>query len=268
MSGFLDSRFWRSVLASLVASGLYGLVIVLANQVFDENWPWSAWVAVGIMATTLVGALVLQREERRRLEAKLAHWDGIEITGLCEFEAELDRSDDHPREQLDTITFSLDFMGHGGSKWTGQEAKMRQMLSEVGNARQKARMLLLNPASTVCISASQSREGSNTTLPTQILRSLRVLDRLKGDFPHLEFRLYEHTPFFRLTFVDERAVIVGHYKQYRENSAKSPLMVWEREQSNWSFYQAFSKYFENEWDSVKPLAPDELDDLEEKIKTL
>ncbi len=266
---FNRSRFGLAVVAGVISTGIYAVVIAFANVVLKQHWPLTAWAAILIMALTMLGALALQYEERRRLEAKLAKWDGVEeATGLCEFKEELAVSDEHPREQLHRIKFSLDFMGNGGSKWTKQEEQLRDALVRVGNAGKKARMLLLHPDSGVCISASESRYESPSVLPMRIVRSLKVLDRLRADFPHLDFRLYNHTPFFRLTFVDERAAIVGHYKQYRADSAYSPLMVWEAERSDWSFYLAFSKYFDAEWENGDELTTGELQLLEERIKNL
>lgn len=268
MMKFDRSRFGLAIVAGVISAGVYAVVVAFANLVLEQHWPLMAWAALLIMGLTVAGALALQYETQRRLDAMLAKWDGLETaTGLCEFEEEMKSSDEHPREQLHTIKFSFDFMGNGGSKWTREEPKMRQMLEEVGNAHNEARMLLLRPDSEVCMNASQDRHKNPSTLPLKIIRSLQVLDGLKHDFPHLHFKLYDHTPYFRLTFVDGRAAIVGHYKQYRDDSEYSPLMVWEAVHGGgWSFYWAFKKYFDAEWAQGKTIDTEGLNTLARRFE--
>ncbi len=255
------ARLGRAVVPGVIGTAIYAGIVAFANTILKQDLPLLAWVAFAIMGLTMLGALAIQRQERRRLEDELLKWEGVEkYTGLSEFEPELNSSDEHPRAQLDKIRFSLDFMGNGGSKWSREEEKMRAMLVQVGNSGKKARMLLLHPSSKVCREASEQRHGNPTVLPMKIVDSLRVLDRLRGEFKHLKIRTYEHTPYFRLVFVDERTVIVGHYKQYREDSDNTPLLVWEAE-CDWSFYYAFSKYFESEWGTGKDISTKEVNEL-------
>lgn len=261
------AQFAMAILAGVLATGIYAGIVAIANQVFEERWPLTAWAAVLIMALSTLGALILQAETRKRLDAMLVKWTGLEeSTGLCAFEEKMEASKLHPEEQLHVIQFSLDFMGNGGSKWTREEKEMREMLKRLGNVGREARMLLLNPSSNVCKEASKKRFYSKITIPMRSLNSLKVLDRLRDEYPHLDFRLYDHTPYFRLTFVDGRSAIVGHYKNYQDESDYSPLMVWKADRSDWSFYHAFAKYFEAEWEKGVPISHEELAKLEERIK--
>jgi hypothetical protein len=263
------SKFARAIVAGTIGSATYAGIVAFANFVLDQQWPFSAWATLAIGIIVMGGALFLQAAQRRQIEAELSKWIGLEeATGLCEFERELNPSDEHPREKLHTIKFSLDFMGNGGSKWTKQEKQMRDMLNRVGNAGQKTRMLLLDPVSDVCKSASDVLYESPEVIPKRTLKSLRVLDRLRDDYPHLEVKTYDHTPFFRLTLLDGRAAIVGHYKQYRDDSAYSPLMIWLAETCDWSFYWAFWNYFEAEWEFGKPVTKERLKELENGVEEL
>jgi hypothetical protein len=264
-----SSKFTRAVVAGTVGSAIYAGIIAFANFILHQNWPFSAWATLAIGLFVMGGALFLQAAQRRQIEAELSRWIGLEeATGLCEFERELDPSDEHPREKLHTIKFSLDFMGNGGSKWTKQEEQMREMLNRVGNAGQKTRMLLLNPVSDVCTSASEDLWKSAEVIPKRTLKSLQVLGRLRDDYPHLEIKTYDHPPYFRLTLLDGRAAVVGHYKQYRDDSAYSPLMIWLAETCDWSYYWAFCNYFEAEWKLGEPVTKERLKALEDGVEEL
>ena len=56
-------------------------------------------------------------------------------------------------------------------------------------------------------------------------------------------------PHFRLTIVDHRVAIVGHYRSYDRDSEGTPLLAWESA-ADWSFFTSFVAYFEHEWESA------------------
>ena len=197
--------------------------------------------------------------------ADLRRWEGIEkATGLVDFWPALRGSPEHPSEKLSAINHHLDFMGNGGSKWSEEKEKMEQMLARVGERDGQVRMLLLRPDCEVCKQASKiSFEGDEKFLPRRNTSSLIELEDLKQQFPHLEIKLYEHAPFFRLTFADKKTVSVGHYQEYWQDSTKTPLLLLEDEhaENDWSFFVAFSRYFKVEWRLGQTIRPTELDRL-------
>jgi hypothetical protein len=280
------SRYGVVILLGVVSSALYAGVATAANLLWAAGWPLPTWGGIVFLLLLLLLLWSRDRDSKRHTAhlSKIANqfaqqsdqlktaekenkkWEGIEsATGLCEFEPQLDESDEHPRASLDRINISFLFMGNGGSKWTREEPKMRKMLEKVGNASREARMLLLDPDSDVCIEASKDQhQGNRSVEPIKIIRSLQCLHKLRADYPHLEFRLYDHTPFFRLVFVDGRVAIVGHYKQYHADSAYTPLVLWESHPGGWSFYWAFKKYFDAEWDAGQTITTEKLNSLAEK----
>ena len=195
------------------------------------------------------------------------HWQGIEsATGLVEYWPTLGGSPEHPEEKLDHISHHLDFMGNGGSKWSAEKVRpqMEHMLARVGEREGQVRLLLLRPNCEACKKASKKRfPEDEDSLPRRNTSSLLQLRDLQAQYPHLEIKLYEHAPFFRLTFSDKQTVSVGHYQQYWEDSTETPLLVIEdgRDGNEWSFFVAFSRYFKEEWRNGEPLRPAELDEL-------
>ena len=280
-----------AILAGILSAGLYSVFVRLFAVVFNRNLASTGWSFVIALAIIVVVMLFFQRstrsklgalsraksdldEQYRELEAAradleerlddLGKWEGIEsATGLIDYRRELDHSDEHPREKIHTIRFHLDFMGNGGSKWSGQRNAMESMLEKMGGLGGEARMLLLQPDCDVCKEASKERFANDErALPQRIIRSLVELDAMRSRFRHLQIKLYDHTPFFRLTFIDKQTVIVGHYQEYWHDSAKTPLLVWDgHEAGDWSFYVAFRRYFDAEWDLGKDMTSEEINKL-------
>jgi len=181
---------------------------------------------------------------------ELKRWEQLEAyTGLSDYWHQLDDSDQHPRDKLSEIRASLDFMGHGGSKWTSERDQFSSMLGRIGNNRGKARMLLLNPASEIARKKSTIRSGHPRELPQKIAMSLMSISALQKTYDNLQVRLYSHMPHFRLTIVDRRMAIVGHYRSYDRDSGGTPLLAWENA-ADWSFFTSFVAYFDHEWDAA------------------
>ena len=263
---FRDVDFAVAIIAGILAAALWSGMLAFGKLVLELGWTGAVVMALVGVALALSIAFVAQHFVRKQLEGELEKWKGLQATtGLCEFEKELDHSDEHPRAQLDVIRSSLEFMGNGGSKWTEQEGQMRRMLDTVGNAGGTVKMLLLHPGSTVCTERSKAVHGSEKVQPLKNIRSLRRLTELRKTYSNLEVLVYDHLPYFRLTFVDGNVAIVGHYKHYRADSAASPLVLWEPTADGWGFYAAFQRYFEGEWDAGKPITETELDDLDERF---
>lgn len=280
-----------AILAGVLSAGLYSGIVRLFSILFDRDLASTGWSFVIALAIIIVVMLFFQRNTRSKLGAlsgeksdldekyrelevaradlgkrlnTLEKWEGIEsATGLIDYRPELDDSDEHPREKIHTIRFHLDFMGNGGSKWSKQRADMESMLGKMGGLGGEARMLLLRPNCDVCKEASKERFANDErALPQRIIRSLVEFDAMRSRFRHLQIKLYDHTPFFRLTFIDKKTVIVGHYQEYWHDSARTPLLVWDgHEAGDWSFYVAFCRYFDAEWDLGKEMTSDELRDL-------
>jgi hypothetical protein len=187
-------------------------------------------------------------------------WQGITgSTGLSEYRRELKGSDFDPRNVLGTITQSLDFMGHGASKWSRESSKMRGMLLQLMNkgAGCGVRLLVLNPLSDVCrIASRQQAPNDHDHHQRKILRSLLRLESLLEDFPdRIAVKLYEHPPNFRITIIDHTQAIIGHYRSREvdiggEDSAESPLLVFDSA-AEWSFLSPFQLLFDREWDASK-----------------
>ncbi len=185
-------------------------------------------------------------------------WEGItKSTGLREFRDALEGSVFDPRNALGAINHTLDFMGHGASKWSREKPQMRAMLLRLTNngAGCGVRLLVLDPLGDACRLAS--RQQSPTDLDhhqRKILRSLLRLESLLEDFPkNLQIKLYDHQPNFRITIIDRTHAVIGHYRSRAvdlggEDSAASPLLVFDST-AEWSFLTPFQLLFDREWEN-------------------
>jgi hypothetical protein len=188
-------------------------------------------------------------EKANAVLAELRRWENLEAhTGLCDYWRRLDASEERPRERLDRIHRSLDFMGHGASKWTGEREKFAEMVNRLAdNNFGQVRMLLLNPDCESSREKSKRRfNGDARRLPRRIVQSLLILRQMQQIYGNLSVKLYTHVPHFRLTVVDGQTVIVGHYREGKDDSARTPLIAWEKN-SDWSFFTPFEGYFAHEW---------------------
>jgi len=200
----------------------------------------------------------------REVEAaygELKRWEQLEAyTGLADYWHQLEDSDQHPRDKLNEIRASLDFMGHGGSKWTKERDQFSSMLGRIGNNRGKARMLLLNPQCKIARKKSEIRFGHPHELPRKVATSLLTIGSLQRTYDNLQVKLYSHMPHFRLTIVDRRMAIVGHYRSYDRDSEGTPLLAWENA-ADWSFFTSFVAYFDHEWDAADDVDWDTIEKL-------
>lgn len=187
-------------------------------------------------------------------EASVDRWAEIEqTTGLKGFRAALGDSDMDPVFALERVNSSLDFMGHGASKWSSQRDKMREMLVRISNGGEdcRVRMLVLDPFDNECSAAAarqtpQDPQHHKRKLITSLLRMEELIE-------HNNFfvRLYDHPPKFRITIIDGEEVIIGHYRNYLHqvdsgDSAASPLLIFGRG-PEWSFANPFRLLFDHEW---------------------
>lgn len=261
---------FRRDLAIQVAASLITLALVavggwILSNALDAHPPLLLSGLTVISVAVAVGAVTGWIRSRKESQG-LRKWKGLQkATGLIEYWEQLDSSEEHPRSKLAEIHGSLDFMGHGASKWTEQSDEMADMLKRVSDAKKNVRMLLLDPGSDICSQMSKNRCEDADALPRKIVHSLLRLRKLKQNYPILHVRLYEHKPHLRLTFVEGRTVIVGHYQEYKYDSKDSPLMVWERGvKFPWSFYTPFIGYFDEEWNAVEPISWSYVDELAKK----
>jgi hypothetical protein len=255
-------RFIMSVAAGLAATVLAAVAVVI--------WK-SVEVTIIVLSLLWIVTVVLLAQSRRTarsvraetaklsgdLEAALGRvddgtalekWTAVTAcTGLESFRPALGKSDLRPEEALNTLKKSLDFMGNGASKWSDQAPEMRKMLYRLEGVGEggKARMLVLNPLGRFLRNNPAERQ--------KILKSLMVLDRLRQDHSNLAVKVYDHRPTFRITLMDGDRAIVGHYRNYQEDSVKSPLLIFFLDES-WSFFSPFKLLFDHEWKNGK--APD------------
>jgi hypothetical protein len=208
----------------------------------------------------------LSETPARRFERNLT--PAIEaITGLRGVRETLNGSEFHPSTALSGIYHSLDFMGHGASKWTCEERQFADMLIRLEDAGShgKVRLLLLSPASDACLDTSAKLFPEDPHhWPRKIVKSLFVAREFMSHHSNLEIAMYDHKPVFRLTIIDGRMAIVGHYRNYHRDSDASPLLIFE-EGPEWSFSRPFQQLFDTEWMAGRPPDWEAIEKQAEKV---
>jgi hypothetical protein len=172
--------------------------------------------------------------------------------GLVGYAYELTDSEFHPSRALLDVHQSLDFLGHGASKWTDEKDKFVDMLIHLDDQGEKCgvRVLVLNPKSPMCLETSALLFPDDPyKWPRKILHSLQVLGALEDKYGKLEVKVYEHKPVFRLTIIDGATAIIGHYRNYRRDSNHSPLLVFSSD-ADWSFFTPFQLLYDAEWNAA------------------
>ena len=186
-------------------------------------------------------------------------WVMRHSTGLRSYSGRLSTSKFHPNTLMPKISSSLDFLGHGGSKWTSNATAFDDMLGRIRKhgRGQRARLLLLDPREDASWPAESNKR----------IRSILRLRVFLEKFPTtLEVRLYKHDPQFRLVFVNSEYLVVGHYNAYTANSSDSPQLEFDSAQE-WSFHSPFKEYFDELWIESSAVAEADWVQLIELAKT-
>jgi hypothetical protein len=257
------------VVATLIAAGILKLADVATSNLVAVLAVTSAvlFLLSAVLGFLLWASLSRSKEEKAETASlqMLEKWRDLEsFTGLCEFEGDLMSSEESPREKLPDIETELFFMGNGGSKWTREKAEFDSMLRRTAENRGSVRFLLLDPTSDACREGSEVRFGNPTEQPRKIVESLcrlRAWDRM---FRHLEVKLYSHVPHFRISLINKTHAVLGHYREYQNDSDETPLLVFSRQDCQWSFYSPFAGYFHHEWGNAEQINWPEIEDLADK----
>jgi hypothetical protein len=244
----------------------------------EQDWFWlvtgAAVLGVAFMLIYLyVGRLQTSREnlapqDRLLAEADHGQTEGLEWlvemkehTGLVDYQSKLKVSSWHPSHTLPHIQLSLHFIGHGASKWTKEDDLMREMLYKLSKrVGARVRIMLLNP--------NCERKLDEQKKIVKSLCRLRSLMNEYGEASELlRIKTYEHEPHFRITLIDRKLAVVGHYLGSEADSSESPLVLWGMTNAQWTFYRPFELLFEREWDDEDAKEPNwaEIAKLAEKL---
>lgn len=160
--------------------------------------------------------------------------------GILETYNKLEDSKANPQVCMSTVDSSLDFLGNGASKWSNHLGLFEEMLKRIGN-RGEVRFLLVDPI---------KNKHPDEEISKRSARSILNLWDIKTANPTIKFdiRLYEHNPFFRVTFIDREELFIGHYRgNYHSDSKDSPVLNIVSKGVQWTLFHPFRAYFENEW---------------------
>jgi len=153
---------------------------------------------------------------------------------------------------MKSINKELLFMGIGGAKWI-EENKERQlfedMLKRNANNDGDVKFLIIHPYSK---ELKEIQDQCDRKLVTE--SNYKIWVDLVEKYTCLKVKCYNHTPAFRLQFMDGTLMAVARYQFASEenNGTKdchSPHLIINNKESM-SFYYVFQRYFNHEWDKA------------------
>ncbi|MDB2438788.1 DUF5919 domain-containing protein [Hellea sp.] len=146
---------------------------------------------------------------------------------------------------------SLNFLGIASTKWLKEEREFRKMLIRHANTGGRARFLLMQPYGEACIEFEKIKNVPEGSISQSIIKNIDALLDYKSEGYNVEVKLYDRKPHFRLTMVDTNFATVGIYSYSTHSGQNSPQIILGQAPQEWSFYFAFSSYYERLWEDAK-----------------
>jgi len=160
------------------------------------------------------------------------------------------------RRALRLASSSLDFLGIGAAKLTGERPTFEEALKRCNRPDRAVRFLLCRPDNENLLRMAQSADQGITSYKKRVEESLRMIADLKNNRAwNIEVRFYRQFPTFRLMFVNDSICLASHYVLGKGYGAELPQLHVVRLQGARdvdSLYYAFSSYFDRFWSDAEP----------------
>jgi hypothetical protein len=214
---------------------------VLGNAFyFVSKWPFYTWF---LLAATLVCGWVLYRE--------LSQFWRVGLVGV---DAEIRAGIDY-QKSLQMCLSSLDFLGIGAAKLTGNRSAFQEAVSRCDRPGRPIRLLLSRPDNEGLQKIARRAGAAADAYQRTVQESLRVIAQLRDQEKNVEVRFYQDFPAFRLMFVNDNVCLASHYVLGKGDGSQLPQLHIVKTGSPRdveSLYYAFQEYFESIWqDSEK-----------------
>lgn len=180
--------------------------------------------------------------------------------GIHDYVPKLEDSNYEPKACMANSSINFSFMGILGYKYiidAPTKTNFEKFLRRIQKNKGKARFLLINSKSQAFDKLTELRGEHMQDHSTSIFRNM------VNKFPSLEVKLYDHLPFFRLAFIDDKELAISRY-HFEEEVYSTTNYGWDdphliirprtNDTFNHSLYEPFANYFKMEWNNAKDIA--------------
>ena len=248
----------------LVIFQIYQMIDLIFNKLNNANinvvWNDFIYIILSFILSVTIIILIYKNVKKKYLLNSLPYSKNdlseMKKMGIVQCISKLTDTDFTPVNCMNSVKRKLLFMGVGGSKWVQDPANFqlfRKMLLRVTANNGEVKFLIIHPYCKSFELMKEQREGATVTDS-----SYKSWIQLIKEFSRLQVKCYNHTPTFRLQFMDDTLMAVSRYqferKQYDmfNQGWGSPHLIIDNT-NVMSFYNVFENYFFHEWNDAKDL---------------
>lgn len=159
-----------------------------------------------------------------------------------------------PKRTLLMVTNSLDFLGTGAAKLTDED-EFKAAVLRCSASGATVRLLLSNPEAENLRKAAQRANKHESAYQQAVSSSLKVIAELRNNrSARIEVRFYKGARRFRMMFINDEVCLLS-YNVYatKEHPLSYPAVRLHKAADDElrSFYWAFRRYFQDEWESAE-----------------
>lgn len=158
-----------------------------------------------------------------------------------------------PRRTLKLVTNSLDFLGTGAAKLT-REDEFTAAVLRCSATGAPVRLLLSNPGAENLRQAAQRADKPQSAYQQAVTSSLKVIAELRENrSARIEVRFYTGARRFRMMFINDEVCLLSYNVYATQSPLSYPAVRLHKAPDDElrSFYWAFKRYFEDEWESAE-----------------
>jgi hypothetical protein len=225
-----------------VAPVIGGLIIGTAGSIIAQTL-WvipPAYSAAGVVAFAIAGGALIAIRRRAR---------NVRAVGV--YSVATDANDkSHTPQICSAVHTAFDFFGICAFR-TALDPGFRQLLE---NSRHKEnvqfRFLLLDPASPDLPKRATEEREDPVSLRHEVEATLTRLGQYQRTFNvHIEVRLYDRLPIWRMVFIDEKTLYLNQFLTGKKGTDSPQIRI--EKGSDDSLYLSFRRTFEYEWEKAK-----------------
>jgi len=251
---------------------VYQMIDFFVNKVNKSNitvgWKDFVYIIFSIILSIIIFILLYKNIKKNNIIAeknniinslpyKTDDLREMKKMGISKCTSRLADTDFTPINCMNSIKKKLFFMGVGGVKWIYDPPTnlqlFKKMLLKVSDDNGEVRFLVINPFCESFELMRKQREGATVTDS-----SYKIWIQLVKEFKCLQVKCYDHTPTFRLQFMDDGLMAVSKYQFQRDRYDESnhgwgsPHLIIDN-CNVMSLYTVFERYYLQEWKDAKDI---------------
>ena len=259
-----NNPFYLIICAVVLGFQVYQMIDFFVNKVSKSNITVSLkdiFFIVFSICLSIITVILLYKNIKKNkilnsLPYEISHLTEMKKIGISQCTSKLADTNFTPISCMNSIKKNLFFMGVGGAKWIQPPTNLQlftKMLLRVLAYNGEVRFLVINPFCSSFELMKKQRDGATVTDS-----SYKIWIQLVKEYKCLQVKCYNHTPTFRLQFMDNNLMAVSRYQFEREQYDKfnygwdSPHLIIDN--SNvMSLYTVFEGYYLQEWEDAKDI---------------